>query len=54
MREITRAADAHLPGDKSGEGEVGKKKEKKTPLTIMSDIKVSEMGPLEPGPAQTP
>lgn len=28
--------------------------EKKNALTITSDIKVSEMGPLEPGPAQTP
>lgn len=54
MREITRAANGRLPGDKSGEGEVGRKKEKKNTLTIMSDIKISEMGPLEPGPAQTP
>lgn len=33
MREITRAANARLPGDKSGEGEVGRKKEKKNTPT---------------------
>lgn len=47
--EIIRSVNDRLLGDKSDEGEV-----RGETLTIMSDITVSEMGPLEPGPARTP